>query len=207
MSQKNSLRAIAFFGGVMHFLLATVSAGLFLMHASLQAAQRESVTLQRYVGAIKTLQIFREQPDSVEAWIDDKVYLAPERMAVTRKGVLLCKDRSMIMLPSLSLDDKGVFIQCREEDLSREAQEHLDRAKDAFVDALESSIGAGLAIECPPVAAFAGYNAVQSWKEWAREYNAYCEERDRGHDNDDDNHGRNNPYEGMDLGGGPQNPD
>jgi hypothetical protein len=38
----------------------------------------------------------------------------------------------------------------------------------------------GIAAEFPPGALYEGYNAVQSWKEMAREYNAGVEAEQRG---------------------------
>lgn len=46
-------------------------------------------------------------------------------------------------------------------------------------------MSAGIMVEVPPLALFELYNAVGSWKEAAREYNAGCEARDCDH-----------PYEG-----------
>lgn len=70
----------------------------------------------------------------------------------------------------------AILYLCR----SKEAQDHFDNAKDALVDAIEHSMNAGLGIVVPPIAIIEGYKAVESWLEWAHEYNegVRCEERE-----------------------------
>lgn len=65
------------------------------------------------------------------------------------------------------------------EENKQKAQEHFDRAGEALIEAIGHSIGTGITIECPPLALFEGYQAVEAWKEAAHEYNEGCRIRDR----------------------------
>jgi len=130
--------------------------------------------------AAKVLQIIEEQPEAIEDWIEDRVYLAPHRIAVTHRGAFLHHRSSAILLPPFAMDEKGIFILCKKKDAEQEALEHYDRGKQAFLEVLEHSIYSGISIECPPIAIFEGYRAVEAWKEWAREYRAAREEEEKG---------------------------
>jgi hypothetical protein len=77
-------------------------------------------------------------------------------------------------------DQNGLFMLCSREDAQREAQEHFDRAGEALIEALGHSTAAGISIECPPLALYEGYQAVEAWKEAAQEYEAGCKARDQG---------------------------
>jgi hypothetical protein len=46
------------------------------------------------------LQIIQEQPQSIEAWIDNKVYLNPSKIRLTKKGIFLQEETSTIELPA-----------------------------------------------------------------------------------------------------------
>jgi hypothetical protein len=126
------------------------------------------------------LRILEEQPESIEAWIGDRVYLKPDKVHLTRRAVLLQDGISLIPLPAFAYDQNGLFMLCSREAAQKEAKDHADRAVGALIDAVGHSAAAGTLIDfCPPVAVYEGYKAVESWKEAAREYNAYCEARDR----------------------------
>lgn len=64
----------------------------------------------------------------------------------------------------------------------KEAQEHYERAWDAFRDALGHSLAAGgaLAVEQPVIGVFEGYVAMEKWKEFGREYSAGVENERSG---------------------------
>lgn len=66
-------------------------------------------------------------------------------------------------------------------DLQKEAQDHFDRAQEAFVDWIGYTTGAAAAIEMPPAVIITGYMAVTSLIKSATEYNAgvECEKRAR----------------------------
>lgn len=145
---------------------------IFLGVLLITSLQLKANTIEEEWNGTQVLQIIAEQPDSIEDWVEDRVYLSPQRIAITRRGAFLYRKASIIPLPPFAVDQKGIFIQCKKEGVSKEAQEHYDKAKEALIDAIGQSIGAGLTIECPPLAIYEGYRAVESWKEAAREYNA-----------------------------------
>lgn len=74
------------------------------------------------------------------------------------------------------IGDQGVFLLCSD----KEAEEHYDRAMGALRDAVGHSLGAGaaFAVEQLAIGVFEGYQAVEKWKEFGREYHQYCDERD-----------------------------
>lgn len=125
-----------------------------------------------------TVRILLEQPDSIEAWKNDKVYLTPERIAVRREGVFVRAQNSNIKIPSFAVDAQGVFILCSKE----EAQDHYDRAWEAFRDAIGHSIGAGAAFaaEQPVIGVYEGYRAIEKYKEFGREYSQGAEAENKG---------------------------
>lgn len=150
-----------------------------MLHA--QERNIENENLCELKDSTQILRIIEEQPDSVEGWVGDKIYLASYRIAITRRGAYLCNRESRILLPAFALDQNGIFIRCKQKDVGPEAQAHYDRAKEAFLDALGHSAAAGAAIaDLPPVGIYEGYKAVQAWKEAAREYNAGVECEQRG---------------------------
>lgn len=127
------------------------------------------------------LKIIQEQPDAIEGWIEDRVYITPSRIAVTYDGVFLHHRESIITLPSYVFDEDGIFVRCENDQENKEAQEHYNKAKEALLDAIGHSFGAGISIDgCPPLALYEGYKAIQSWKEAAKEYNAGVECEQRG---------------------------
>lgn len=127
------------------------------------------------------LQIFEEQPDAIEGLVGDRIYLAPQRIAITHRGAFLCHRNSMIPLPSFALDQRGIFVRCKKSETNQEAQEHYDKALEALIDALGHSIGAGATIvDIPPLGIYEGYKAVEAWKEAGREYHAGVEAEERG---------------------------
>ena len=129
-------------------------------------------------SAEATVKILLEQPESIEIWKDNKVYLAPEKIVVLREGVFVHAQHSDVRIPSFAIDDQGVFILCSKE----EAQEHYDRAWEALRDAVGHSIGAGaaFAIEQPLVGVYEGYRAVEKYKEFGREYSQGVEAESGG---------------------------
>lgn len=159
-------------GIFMNFFRVIFFGVLLTSGLQLKADINEEEIHKTQIVASKVLQIIEEQPDAIEDWVEDRIYLSPQRITITRQGAFLYQKASAILLPPFAMDQKGIFIQCKKEDVSQEAQEHYDRATEALIDALGHSMGAGLTIECPPLAIYEGYKAVEAWKEAAREYNA-----------------------------------
>lgn len=118
------------------------------------------------------LRVIEEQPEAISNWIEDRVYFEPHQTLATRDGAYVFNDTSVILIPAYNIDQYGIFTFCKKDDVSKEAQERFDNAERALLEALGHSIGTGLAIECAPLAILEGYNAVKSWQEAAREYNA-----------------------------------
>jgi hypothetical protein len=125
-----------------------------------------------------TVRILFEQPESIETWKSDRVYLIPGRIVVSADGVYVCARNSRVKIPSFNFDDQGVFIFCSKE----EAQKHYDRAWEALRDAVGHSMGAGAAIiaEQPLIGVYEGYRAVEKYKEFGREYSQGMESEGRG---------------------------
>ncbi|MBP9777424.1 MAG: hypothetical protein KBD36_06265 [Alphaproteobacteria bacterium] len=126
------------------------------------------------------VKIIIEQPESVEAWIDDRLYIKPDRIHLKKQGIFIEDENSSIALPSFKFDENGPFMLCSKEDAEKEAQDHYNRAIERLIEAFAHSIGvaAGL-VSIPPAAICEGYFAVEAWIDAAREYNGYCEARDR----------------------------
>ncbi len=103
------------------------------------------------------------------------MYLLPNRMHITHEGVFISAANSYVQIPSFCSDEHGVFILCKKEEVCAEAQEHYDNAQSALIEAVGHSMMAGAAVEIPPVAVYEAYQAVEAWKECAREYNAGVE--------------------------------
>lgn len=116
------------------------------------------------------VRILQEQPDSIEGWCQDRVYIYPERITINKGGVFVCKQNLSVQIPSFAIDDHGVFVLCTQ----AEAQEHYGKAGEAFRDAVGHSLGAGAAFaaEQPVLGVYEGYRAVEKWKEFGREYHA-----------------------------------
>ena len=57
-------------------------------------------------------QIMAEQPDSVFRFDEERMYLMPDRIIPTSKGLFLCNEQSSIFLPALFGDQKGIYIPC-----------------------------------------------------------------------------------------------
>ncbi|HSX04336.1 MAG TPA: hypothetical protein VLG76_06375 [Rhabdochlamydiaceae bacterium] len=162
----------------MKFLCPCIAAVFFLM--SQKAEAENSLNLKKIGRARTVLEILEYQPDSIENWIEDRVYLHPERIEVKREGAFISDWNTSIPIPSFALDQNGVFILCSREEVNREAQAHYDRATGAFLEALGHAAAAGLNIECPPLAIYEGYKSVEAFKEWGREYSAGVERQSAG---------------------------
>ncbi len=132
--------------------------------------ENESASFQETVNLV--VQIIEEQPTAIEDWTGNRIYLVPERISINRVGTCLRQKNSIIQLPSLASDSRGIFLKCGQKLENKEAQEHYDKAAAALRDAVFHSIGVGAVVEIPPLAAIELYNAVQAWKEAAMEYNA-----------------------------------
>jgi hypothetical protein len=113
--------------------------------------------------ALRVLQVLEEQPDSIEDWVDGRMYLVPERICVTRQGVFLCKNRSAIPLPCFAFDQKGVFIVCDREDVIKETQARYARMFDELMDAL--NLDPFKRFNKEPTAIFEGFRALEAPKE------------------------------------------
>lgn len=153
---------------------------VLLISAQIQAANISECDYKIQGVARTVLQILEEQPDSIEDWSGDRIYLNPERIHVSRNGVFVSNRRSKVMLEAFAVDKRGVFIRCQKEHVSKEAQDHYDRAREALIEGIGHSAAAGVSIEIAPVAVYEGYQAVESFKEAAREYNAGVECEKRG---------------------------
>ena len=142
---------------------------LMVACARAHATFEEGSLQERTANAV--VQVLLDQPDSIEEWKGDKVYVLPERIRITKSGAFLCRACSCVQIPSFAIDNRGVFLLCSK----KEAQEHYDRAWEALKDAVGHSVGAGAALvaEQPLIGVFEGYRAVEKWKEFGREYNAY----------------------------------
>jgi hypothetical protein len=124
------------------------------MYASTAGTQQNPVTdISRATEA--TVKILLEQPDSIEAWQSDRVYLVPGRIVVSRDGIFVCAQRSHVKIPSFAIDEEGVFILCSPE----EAQAHYDRAWGAFREVLGQTAGSGTGNvdNLPIVGVYEGY--------------------------------------------------
>lgn len=59
--------------------------------------------------------IREHQPDSIEFYHDDRVFLKTDHISVTPQGLFLVSETSMIHLPNLNSCNEGCFIQSGEE--------------------------------------------------------------------------------------------
>lgn len=108
---------------------------------------------------LRVLQVLEEQPDSIEDWVDGRMYLVPERLCVTRQGVFLCKNRSAIPLPCFAFDQKGVFIVCNREDVIKETQARYAKMFDELMDTL--NLDPFKRLNNAPAAIFEGFKAIE----------------------------------------------
>lgn len=155
---------------------------LFLLPAISQGETSSFRWPKKAIPHAMILKAMYEHPESLCEWRDSRIYLREETLHFMSKeaAFLSCHpNRTPVYLPHIGWDDLGWFILCRDRDPesgpNKEAEEHYSRAREALIDALGHSALAGLSLECPPAAVFEGYNAVKSWKEMAREYNAGVE--------------------------------
>ena len=119
------------------------------------------------------LRILTEYPDAIVKWEEEKVYFSPENVVITEAGAFIfTTECSAVFIPAYSVDTYGIFALCKKEEVCQEAKEHYGKAADKLVEAIQHSTAAGLTIQIPPVAILEGYQAVEAWKEAAREYNA-----------------------------------
>ncbi len=146
-------------------------------------SQEIEASSPRNIGRARSiLEILEHQPASIESWVEDRVYLCPERIEITREGAFVSDWNSAIPIPSLALDQNGPFILCSREEVNKEAQEHYDRAGRALFEGFVHSAYAGLNIECPPIAIYEGYQAFRSFKEFGNEsWAGHEKERERDH--------------------------
>jgi len=138
-----------------------------------------------YIEPINAFRIVVEQPNLVEACVDERWYVNTDYLHFTKQGVVAQDDDSIIPLSSLYKDPDGFFILCKGR--SKETQDHYDKAQDALIDAFGHSANAAISIEImPPLAAYEVYKGTQSWIEAAKEYNA-AKESERNDANNKDN--------------------
>lgn len=155
-------------------LIPSVLCVVFFLNQEVQAESTADAT--KIESALAVLEIMENQPDSIERWAKDKVYLRPERIDVRRDGVFVNDRRSLIRVPKFYLDKNGIFIHCAVIEGNKDAQEHFDRAREAFIDGLGHAGAAGILLEqCPPLAVYEGYKSVEAFKEFGREYSAGVE--------------------------------
>jgi len=147
--------------------------------------------------ASEILRILKEQPESIEACGIGRVYIRPDRLHITRKGVYLKREHSSVPISRFAFDEKGIFLPCSAQELSheaKEANEHFDRAVEALIEAVVHSISVGAVVEVPPLAIYEIYQASQNFIEAAKQYNEYC--RLNGYDwregSSNDNNGGSN---------------
>ena len=125
------------------------------------------------LNARTVLEIMEHQPDSIEIWTGDKVYLCPERIQVKRTGVFVNNRESSIQIPKFFSDENGIFMKCSVEEVNQEAKEHFDKAWEALIDAAAHAAAAALFVEqCPPLAVYEGYKSVEAFKTFGNEYSA-----------------------------------
>jgi hypothetical protein len=142
-----------------------------------QRVEANSSYILKKMGRARTVvEILEYQSDSIENWIDDRVYLCPARIEVARDGVFISDANTAIPLPPFALDEKGVFILCSRE----EAQEHYDRAGRALIEGFGHAVAAGASAECPPIAIYEGYQSVRSFLEFGNEYSKGYEKEHGG---------------------------
>lgn len=115
------------------------------------------------------MKIIIEQPQSVEAWVNDRFYIKPSNLHMKKQGVFVEDEDSSIALPGFGYDQNGPFLICSQED-AKEAQEHYDRAMHKLLEAFAFSMGTAAGLAIPPAAIIEGYFAVEAWIDAAREY-------------------------------------
>lgn len=88
-------------------------------------------------------------------------------------------DNLSIQTSYLFQDEGGLFLYCSSEELEKEAREHFDNARDAFIDGVGHAAVAGITVEIPPVAIYEGYQSAKSFIKMGEEYTAGldCKER------------------------------
>lgn len=108
------------------------------------------------------------QPESIEAWKGDRVYLTTDRIHITHTGAFICNERSHVRLHHFAYDCNGLFIQCSQE----EAQEHFDKSREALFDGIGHSMASGVlfAEGVIPLGVYEGYKAMESFKDMGKEY-------------------------------------
>jgi len=103
-------------------------------------------------------------------------YYHCERSCKVRVNADFANERFLQFLGTLQPPQEIIDLQmamievlCSREDAQREAQDHIERAREALIEALGHSAAAGVAIECPPLAIYECYQAVEAWKDAAQE--------------------------------------
>ncbi|MES2345358.1 MAG: hypothetical protein V4494_05430 [Chlamydiota bacterium] len=132
------------------------------------AKENEHTTTNRIAHTV--IKILVEQPNTIEHWTQNRVYLNPSRIAITRQGVFTCTSDSIVEIPSFAVDNNGLYLLCSTSEVNAAAQEHYDNATQSLIEFFGHACGAGATIEIPPVSIFEGYKAVQALKDAASEY-------------------------------------
>lgn len=133
-------------------------------------ADQNIQTLKHQLITQTLLKILKEQPETIEYWIGNRFYIDPMRMFVTPQGIFAYDEHSLVLIPSLAMDEFGPFLLCDNAQVNAEAQKHYDSAGRNFWKGVAHSAAAGAYIEIPPLAIFEGYQAVEAFKQSAAEY-------------------------------------
>jgi hypothetical protein len=126
----------------------------FCIALNVNADETSPLDLKKEELICTVLQILDEQPDSIEEWLEDKVYLNPERIYLTRQGAFCCKKRSVIPLPSFEFDGNGIFISCSQQDIIRQTQAQYGKIFDTLRHALGNLNSIEQEIHFPEVPSF-----------------------------------------------------
>ena len=146
------------------FLLLTS----FFLFTTAFARELDDTTTDKVAHTV--IKILIEQPNTIEHWTQNRIYLDPSRVTVTRQGVFTCTSDSILEIPSFAIDDYGLYLLCSSSEVIEAAQQHYDNALQSMVEFLKHAAQAGGSIVIPPLAIYEGYNAVQALKNAATEY-------------------------------------
>ena len=89
---------------------------MFVFSMACALANEPTRRMSRDPEALSIIQVVTEQADLIEYFNDGKLYLKAENICHTNVGLALYNGGSTILLPRLSVDQWGYYLNCRRED-------------------------------------------------------------------------------------------